>query len=203
MLLVTFVLLILVASTMAYAVGSMPISRRDQDWNAALTAAEAGLDDYMYRLNQNDQYYLYGQHPPPATGTCGAYPALAAPPDGNPAFSSWVPVPGSSTSATFRYSVDTSCLVTQGAIIVWATGKSGNSTRTVQATFRRRAFIDYLYFTDYETSDPAAYPVAGVQQRTTPPGRRPTARSTGTRAGPADRRTTTTTAWTSTSPRAT
>ena len=40
----------------------------------------------MYRLNQNDQYYLYGQHPPPATGTCGAYPTLAAPPDGNPAF---------------------------------------------------------------------------------------------------------------------
>ena len=137
----------------------MPISRRDQDWNAALTAAEAGLDDYMYRLNQNDQYYLYGQHPPPATGTCGAYPALAAPPDGNPAFSSWVPVPGSTTTPTFRYSVDTSCLATQGAIIVWATGKSGNSTRTVQATFRRRAFIDYLYFTDYETTDPAAYPV--------------------------------------------
>ncbi len=83
-LLVTFVLLILVASTMAYAIGSMPISRRDQDWNAALTAAEAGLDDYLYRLNQNDQYYLYGQHPPPATGTCGAYPTLAAPPGRQP-----------------------------------------------------------------------------------------------------------------------
>ncbi|HTG47091.1 MAG TPA: pilus assembly PilX N-terminal domain-containing protein [Actinomycetota bacterium] len=160
-LLVTFVLLILVASTMAYAIGSMPISRRDQDWNAALTAAEAGLDDYLYRLNQNDQYYLYGSTPPPATGTCGAYPTLAAPPDGNAAFTSWVAVPGSTTGATFRYSVDTSCLVTQGAIIVWATGRSGNSTRTVQATFRRRAFIDYLYFTDYETTDPAAYPIAG------------------------------------------
>ena len=61
-------LLILVASTMAYAIGSMPISRRDQDWNAALTAAEAGLDDYLYRLNQNDQYYLYGciRRPPRA-----------------------------------------------------------------------------------------------------------------------------------------
>ncbi len=55
--------------------------------------------------------------------------------------------------------MDTSCLVTQGAIVVWATGKSGTSTRTVQATFRRRSFIDYLYFTDYETTDPAAYPV--------------------------------------------
>ena len=156
-LLVTFVLLILVASTMAYAVGSQPISRRDQDWNSALTAAEAGLDDYMYRLNQNDQYYLYGTTPPPASGTCGAYPTLSTAPDGNPAFSNWVAVPGSTTSATFRYSIDTSCLATQGAIVVWATGKSGISTRTVQATFRRHAFIDYLYFTDYETKDPALY----------------------------------------------
>ncbi len=157
-LLVTFVLMILVAGTMSYAIGSQPISRRDQDWNAALTAAEAGLDDYMYRLNQNDQYYLYGSKPAPATGACGAYPTMQTAPDANPAFSSWVAVPGSTSNATFRYSVDTSCLATQGAIIVWSTGKANNATRTVMATFRRRSFIDYLYFTDYETSDPAAYP---------------------------------------------
>ena len=157
-LLITFIMLILVAGTMAYAVGSQSISRRDQDWNAALTSAEAGLDDYIYRLNQNDQYYLYGQHPTPATGACGAYPALTSPsPDANLAFSSWVRVPGSTSTTTFQYTVDTSCLTTQGAIIVWASGKSGNVVRTIQATVRRRSFIDYLYFTDYETKDPAAY----------------------------------------------
>lgn len=153
-LLVTFVLLILVAGTMAYAIGSQPLSRRDQDWNSALAAAEAGLDDYLYRLNQNDQYYLYGS--PPATLICGAGLALAAPPDGNLAFSQFVPVPGATSNATFRYGVDTSCL-SQGAIIVWSTGKAANVTRTVQATFRRRSFLDFLYFTDYETKDPDAY----------------------------------------------
>ena len=153
-LLVTFVLLILVAGTMAYAIGSQPLSRRDQDWNAALSSAEAGLDDYLYRLNQNDQYYLYGAAP--ATLACGTGLTLAAPPDGNLAFTNFVPVPGATSNATFSYGVDTSCL-SQGAIIVWSTGKAANVTRTVQATFRRRSFIDFLYFTDYETKDPAAY----------------------------------------------
>ena len=69
-------------------------------------------------------------------------------------------MPGATSNATFTYRVDTSCL-SQGAVIVWSTGKAANVTRTVQATLRRRAFIDYLYFTDYETTDPAAYPVAG------------------------------------------
>ncbi len=155
-LLVTFVLLILVAGTMAYAIGSQPFSRRDQDWNAALASAEAGLDDYLYRLNQNDQYYLYGQ----TTSTAPCLTVLAAPPDGNLAFTSWVPVPGATSNATFRYCVNTAYL-DQGAIVVWSTGKAGNVTRTVQSTFRRRAFIDYLYFTDYETTDPATYPVSG------------------------------------------
>jgi len=159
-LLVTFVLLTLVASTIAYAIGSQNISRRDQDWNGALTAAEAGLDDYLYRLNTNDQYYLYGTTPPPATGACGAYPTMQTDAT-NGAFTGWVAVPGATGNESFRYSVDTSCLATQGAIIVWATGKAGNSTRTIQSIIRRRSFIDYLYFTNYETTDPDSYPVSG------------------------------------------
>ncbi len=154
-LLLTMIMLIVVAGTMAYAVGSQNISRRDQDWNAALSAAEAGLDDYLFRLNENDQYYLYN--------------ATTAPPDGNQAFNTWVSVPDSgATSVTctasansnipcFRYKVDTTNLVAQGAIIITATGRSRGVTRTIQATLRRKAFIDYLYFTDYETKDPAAY----------------------------------------------
>ena len=154
-LLLSMVMLIIVAGTMAYALGSQPISRRDQDWNAALAAAEAGLDDYLFRLNENDQYYLYS--------------ATSLPPDGNQAFTTWVSVPDSGSASVtcvasadsnipcFRYSVDTANLTAQGAIIITSTGRSRNVTRSVQATLRRKAFIDYLYFTDYETKDPAAY----------------------------------------------
>jgi Tfp pilus assembly protein PilX len=152
-LLITMIMLIIVAGTMAAAMQSMPISRRDQDWNAALAAAEAGLDDYLFRLNENDQYYLYS--------------ATNAPPDGNQAFTKWIPVPGASALTTcptaptnipcFRYSVNTSNLVSQGAIIITSTGRLNKVTRVIQTTLRRKAFIDYLYFTDFETKDPAAY----------------------------------------------
>jgi hypothetical protein len=158
-LLISMIMLIIVAGTMSYALGSMPISRRDQDWSAALAAAEAGIDDYLFRLNENDQYYLYGN---PAGS-----PAKPAPPDGNKAFTQWVPVPGASASTTcpaaptnvpcFRYTADTTNLVAQGAIILSATGRVNKVTRVVQTTLRRKAFIDYLYFTDYETFDPATY----------------------------------------------
>ena len=57
--------------------------------------------------------------------------------------------------------VDTSYLTSQGAIIITVDRALRNVTRTVQATLRRRSFIDYLYFTDYETKDPAAYDTAG------------------------------------------
>jgi Tfp pilus assembly protein PilX len=154
-LLLTMIMLIVVAGTMAYAIGSQNVSRRDQDWNSALSAAEAGLDDYLFRLNENDQYYLYN--------------ATTTPPDGNQAFNTWVSVPDTGAASVtctasansnlpcFRYKVDTTSLVSQGAIIVTATGRSRGVTRTIQATLRRKAFIDYLYFTDYETKDPAAY----------------------------------------------
>ena len=154
-LLLTMIMMIIVAGTLAYAIGSQPLSRRDQDYSSALSAAEAGLDDYLFRLNENDQYYLYN--------------ATTAPPDGNQAFNTWVSVPDSgAASATctasansnipcFRYSVDTTNLTAQGAIIISSTGRSRNVTRTIQATLRRHAFIDYLYFTDFETTDPAAY----------------------------------------------
>ena len=37
------------------------------------------------------------------------------------------------------------------------TGRSRGETRSVIATLRRRNFIDFIYFTDFETLDPAAY----------------------------------------------
>jgi hypothetical protein len=148
-LLISFVLLILVAGTMSYALGSLPLSRREQDWNAALAAAEGGIDDYLYRLNANDQYYLYSN--------------IVAPPDGNTAFTAWTCVqnaPGGCSASgfsAFRYSVNTANLASQGAIVLTSTGRVRNATRSVQVTLRREAFIDYQYFTDYETKDPAAY----------------------------------------------
>jgi hypothetical protein len=136
-------LLALSAAAVEYGVGSQNLSRRDQDWNASLSAAEAGIDDFVFRLNENSNYFQYTQANPP--------------PDGNKAFAQYVPVPGGNTSSQFRYSTDTSRISIDGTILITSTGKVGTTKRSVQATLRRRTFIDYLYYTDFETLDPALY----------------------------------------------
>ncbi len=140
---VSLVLSMLALATLDYGIGSQNISHHDQNWNAALAAAEAGIDDYVFRLNDNGNYWQYNATNPP--------------PDGNQAFTKYVQVSGSKTTSKFRYDVDTSKLATNGTIAISSTGRVGNAARTVRASLRRRSFLDYLYFTDYETVDPALY----------------------------------------------
>lgn len=136
-------LLLLVTAVMDYSIGSQNLSRRDQDWNAALSAAEAGIDDYIFHLNQDESYWQYS--------------STNLPPDGNQAFTTWVDVPGPTADASYRYSVDITSLSVDGTVKLTSTGRVGNVTRTVQASLRRRNFLDYLYFTDIESKDPAIY----------------------------------------------
>jgi hypothetical protein len=120
----------------------LPLARHDQDHEAALHAAEAGVDDYLNRLNQNSNYWLYN--------------ATNAAPDGNQAFTNWVPVPGpSDNNEVFRYTPDTTRTGVSGTIYLTSTGKSRNVMRTVKVGIRRQGFLDFLYMTDYEIVDPA------------------------------------------------
>ncbi len=158
-LLLTMVMLIIVAGTMAYAVGSQPVSRRDQDWNAALAAAEAGLDDYLFRLNENDQYYLYSATVTPARREPGVQAMGVG--SGLRLGERWL-----HRERRLEHPVLSG---TASIPRVWCRRERSFSprpddrrtvTRTIQATLRRHAFIDYLYFTDYETKDPASYDTA-------------------------------------------
>jgi hypothetical protein len=146
-LLVTFVLLLATTAILDRAVGSGFISRHDQDWNAALAAAEAGIDDYLYRTNNSAVI-------PPSTA-------------GNTAISpSWKTVPGPTNGGEFSYAVDSSTLPIDGTIRLMVSGRVNTVVRTVQATFRRKTFLDYMYFTNYETVDPARYGVSPFTQYT-------------------------------------
>ncbi len=149
------VLALLAAGIVAYGVGSMSISRHDQNWSSALAAAEAGVDDYLFRLNANGNYWLYD------SGNL--------PPDNNHAFDGWQDVAGGSTTSQFHYSIDTSSLLVNGTLTLTSTGRVHGTMRTVAATLRHRSFLDYLYFTDYETVDPALYtgsPFTATQAQT-------------------------------------
>jgi Tfp pilus assembly protein PilX len=137
-LLVTFVLLMATVVVLNRAVGSQNISRHDQDWNAALAAAEAGIDDYLYRTNNSSVI------PPSPTGNTAIAP-------------SWKSVPGPASGGQFSYAVDSSTLAVDGTIRLMVSGRVNGVVRTVEATLRRKTFLDYMYFTNYETVDPALY----------------------------------------------
>lgn len=137
------IMMALAVAAIQYGLGSQDVSKRDQDWQSALSAAEAGLDNYQFHVNENANYIAYSASNPP--------------PDGNLAFSQYVAIPGGNTAGQYRYSADVSRVGVDGTITVTSTGKVGNMKRTVQSIVRRRSFLDYLYFTDYETQDPASY----------------------------------------------
>ena len=154
-------------SVAAYAAagGDVHLSRNDQDQKRAYAAAEAGVQDYFFHLTQDNAYWAKctSQSPAhPALNQLGASPLRRR------------QVPGSSASyaielipANGRAQCDTSDAT--GSMIVAAGGPmsgtfsirsdgwSNGVRRSVIATFRRRSFLDYLYFTDLETSDPAWY----------------------------------------------
>ncbi len=135
---IVVVLSLLMVASLNYAMQGEPPSRRDQDWNAALAAAQAGVDDYLYRLQQDQDYLQYSATNPPT-------PA-------NVAFTGWHNIPGPSNPGQFHYSV--SNVTSQGIVQVVSTGRVRGVQRTVRANLRRRGFLDYLYLTDYESLDP-------------------------------------------------
>jgi hypothetical protein len=137
-LMIVVVLTLLMVASVNYAVQSQPGSRRDQDWNAALAAAQAGVDDYLYRLQQDDEYLQYSATNPPT-------PA-------NVAFTGWHNIPGPANQGQFHYSATD--LASQGIVQVVSTGRVRGVQRTIRANMRRRGFLDYLYLTDYESLDP-------------------------------------------------
>ena len=120
----------------------------------AIQAAYAGAADYQSRLTNNNDYWQYGASSG-FTGSStfplgtGSNPAFGSTPGGT-----WATVNGSNNLETYRYEVNNSKFASTGAVQLRVTGRSGNQTRSLVATVRGTGFIDYLYFTDYESSNP-------------------------------------------------
>jgi hypothetical protein len=154
------VLALLVSAAIGYAIQTNLVAHRGQDWGGALSAAQAGVEDYVARLNRNDNY---GR-----TWDC-TNPALKGPnqPGNSCGWSTttptgWVPVIATEPNGpAFHYDVDASSLDLNGTISVFATGRVGKETRTIEAAIGRGGSTDFLYYTDLEHADPSnqtAYP---------------------------------------------
>jgi Tfp pilus assembly protein PilX len=178
---VLFVMLVasLLTGAAFAAVGSdIPFARASQDRKQSYAAAEAGLQYYWFQLSRdNDFWTKCTTVPDPAPGErapindrwngTGADPRV------------WRPVTAGSEA---KYTVEllpangaTGCDTRDpaasmldkdsGMFRIRATGVSRDIRRSIVASFRRSSFLDYIYFTDYETFDPALYAnVAWAQQ---------------------------------------
>lgn len=165
---VGFIVTMLMTTLMAYTVLSVTHSRKEQDYQAALSAAQAGVDDYLSRLNANNVYWQSTD----CTNTAMKRPMAGSSPTcgwGSSTPVGWVPVAGAQTptgtscAATptpvactlYHYDVNSAGTLANGTISVTSTGRSKAVSRSIRVSVRRQSFGDFLYFTDYETVDPA------------------------------------------------
>ncbi|GAA4749603.1 hypothetical protein GCM10025783_22410 [Amnibacterium soli] len=155
----TAVMLIAIGTALTGATSGLRQAVSAQGSTRALDAAYAGVQDYIAKLNADSTYPQYGNPQAAFSSTS----AVTLPRTANPAFSldtgassTWAPVPIPGGGAgSFRYEVDNSLYGSTGLLRIRATGRYASYVRTVVASVQQQGFINYLYFTDYETQDPA------------------------------------------------
>jgi hypothetical protein len=149
------VVLILAATMMGIATTGATKTSSDRDYANAMAAAYAGLADYQSRVNADNNYATKYGDASQAFSSGDTFPNSTG---GNSAFTSWVAVPdsaGAGGGTFYRYAVDNSIYGQQGIVRVQVTGKAGSTTRSLVANVKPDGFSSYLYWTDYESGDPA------------------------------------------------
>ena len=148
-------------------------TKSDKDSKTAYAAAESGLNWYLYRLNQDNGVWTDCDSPAtlpdgsanpvnqPWNGV-GTDPRRwrTMPGNGNASYTIEL-VPQSGTQCIPDSGAEASMLDSSGALTIRATGRVGNTKRTVVAQLKRSGFLDFLYFTDFETLDPIVYSIKG------------------------------------------
>jgi hypothetical protein len=163
-----------VAAGYAAARGDLPLSGHSKDRKVAFAAAEAGLNFYQFHLNQDNDYWLKctDVEPPNATEPS---PVNQEWKTGTTDPRKWRTIPGSQAQYTVELleapGTTKGCVKGDGLSMIDSadnnnvfrirvTGRPSPVSpirRAIISTFKRTGFLDFIYFTQYETLDPAAY----------------------------------------------
>jgi Tfp pilus assembly protein PilE len=167
--------LLLVAAFTA-ANGEVHLTNTDRAQKKAYYAAEAGIEDYEYHLTQDGNYLSYCTSPPAenkALNQVGVShlekvevpPGTKGGPPTNEEYAIQL-LPAESDKLVGDHKCDPNHLVetmveeegsATGTFRIESTGYSGGEERTLVATFRNANFVSYVWYTKYETGDPAIY----------------------------------------------
>lgn len=153
--------LVTAMSVAAYAAvqGDQPLTRNDSLQKQAYAAAQAGIQQYLFDLDTNNQYWTLCV--PNATSGINQQGSTAntrqVPGSSNESYAiELMPANGAAQCST---SDPTGTMISSsggaiGALRIRATGFAGNVHRTIVAQLRENTFLDYVWFTKYETDDP-------------------------------------------------
>ncbi len=136
----------------------------DTSQKQAYAAAQAGIQRYLFDLNTNNTYWTQcvpsGANWIVNTGASETGHQTAVP--GSPSESYAVmllPASGQSTYTQCTLADPIDSMITAsgsdaGTLRIASTGYAGTAKRTIVASIRQQNFLDYAYFTVYETADP-------------------------------------------------
>jgi type II secretory pathway pseudopilin PulG len=156
----------LAAATLAATGGDVHLVQRDVDHRRAVAAAEAGIANYSFHLNTDNSYWsrCTSVPTPSAVNQMGETPLRKRPvPGSTDAEYAIELLPSSSfaegkcnTSKPVESMLEQSGTNT-GSFRIRARGYAGEASASIVATYKRASFLDYIYFTQFETSDPITY----------------------------------------------
>ncbi len=153
--------MITVMSVVAFTAvtGSIQLTSTNSSENQAYQAAQAGIQTYLFDLDENNEYWTQCV-PTPADGiNLGGSTANTRTVPGAPVESyaiELMPAPGYTQCSTTN-PVNSMIQATgngAGSLRIRVTGYAGKAHRTIVASLREASFLDYVWFTNYETSDP-------------------------------------------------
>ena len=156
------------------AVGTdIPFARDSQDRKQAYAAAEAGIEYYLYQLTRDNDYWTNcadvedpgdGQPSPVNLEDPGAHRTWRTLTNTEAKFSIEL-LPAEGADDCVKGEEESMLNENSGAFRIRATGMSRGVKRSIVTTLRRTSFLDYLYFTDYEASDPNSFASTDDQNR--------------------------------------
>jgi Tfp pilus assembly protein PilX len=158
-----FLVAVLAAGALAAANGDLNLTQNDLNHKRAYQAAQAGIADYAFHLNSDTNYWAKctSVPTPNAVNQQGSTTNRRSVAGSTTESYALELLPATGQSACSTVNPTTSMLEPSGpnagSFRIRSTGYAANTKQSVVATFKRASFLDYVYFTQLETSDPVTY----------------------------------------------
>lgn len=147
--------------------GDLHLTRNDLDQRRSYEAAKAGVNDYVYHLHKETDYWTKCTNVKPVNNAVNLKGSTAKrrPTPGQTGGTyaiELLPAAGQSTytqcdTANPGASMLEPSGLLKGTFRIRSTGFSGKVDTSIVATFKPATFLDYVYFTQRETLDPVSY----------------------------------------------